>query len=287
MSIPTVAAVIPTYNRCHKTLRFLANISCQSYPGLEIFLVDSNSSDGTPQLVNKEYPKVALLNASERDYWAEATNIGVRSALQRGVDYILTINDDSVVAPDYVENLVNVALNKKALVLGSRVDYLSQPNLIWSMGTFANWGRSNFITLHCHQCWFDELIERVVLEKAICVDALPGNGVLVHRSVYETIGLYNSLMTPHYHADTEFTLRATRQGFQVWVAPYVVLLNDFSEEQKIMPIRSWQTLRFAFFSKKSHLFLLPWLYLFFKYCPLDKKLTTVLQIPVRLRKLIR
>ena len=46
-----------------------------------------------------------------------------------------------------------------------------------------------------------------------------GNGSLFHRTVFEQIGLYDDRWTPHYHGDSELTMRAERAGIARWVSP--------------------------------------------------------------------
>ncbi|MGB3787504.1 MAG: hypothetical protein WA949_05810 [Phormidesmis sp.] len=56
--------------------------------------------------------------------------------------------------------------------------------------------------------------------------------MLIHRSVFEQVGLYQATFLPYYHADSELILRARRYGIEAYVAPHVVLQDDFSAEQK-------------------------------------------------------
>ncbi|MFN5965715.1 MAG: glycosyltransferase family 2 protein, partial [Pseudanabaena sp.] len=58
----------------------------------------------------------------------------------------------------------------------------------------------------------------------IQVDALAGNGVLISRQVFTQIGLYNEKFLPHYHADSEMTMRAHSRGIKVFVSPAIILL---------------------------------------------------------------
>ena len=49
------------------------------------------------------------------------------------------------------------------------------------------------------------------------VNSLSGKGVLIPFAVFKRIGLYNDAMLPHYHADTEFTIRSTTAGFRLFI----------------------------------------------------------------------
>jgi GT2 family glycosyltransferase len=72
---------------------------------LEIFVVDNGSSDGSPELISKKYPKVILLRNAENRGYAWANNKGIRAA--RG-DYILLLNTDTTMQPGVLFELVKV-----------------------------------------------------------------------------------------------------------------------------------------------------------------------------------
>ncbi len=271
MKTPLVYAVVPTRNRRDKTLRFLAHLYSQTYSCLRVVIVDSNSTDGTPDVVKNLYPQTTVIRTSDHDYWSDAINSGVRFALTHGCDFVFTVNDDSIIQPNHISCLIKIACDHNLLILGNRIDYLSSPGLVWSLGTVKNWSSARFLSLNYNRLGFKNLPENIRAKSFIRVDALVGNGVLLHRSVYEKVGLYNTTFTPHYHGDTELTLRAGVKGIDCWVAPNVVLLNDFSDEQKYVNLNSLSGLRDALFRKKSYLFVWPWLYLFFIYCPTKLK----------------
>jgi GT2 family glycosyltransferase len=269
-----VFAVIPTRNRKDKTLRFLGRLYSQTYSPLKVVIVDSNSTDGTPDVVRQLYPQTTVIRASDNHYWAGATNIGVQFALTHGCDFVFTVNDDSVIQPNHISYLIDISNQYDLSILGSRIDYLSSPGLVWSLGTVKRWGCTKSLSLNYNRLEFKDLPEDIQAQDHIRVDALAGNGVLFHRSVYEKIGLYNTIFTPHYHADTELTLRASVKGIDCWVAPNVILLNDFSDEQKSLNLDTLSGLYYALFRRKSYLFVWPWLYLFFRYCPANLKVKT-------------
>ena len=147
MTIPTVAAIIPTFNRKDKLCRFLDLALAQTYPNLQVIIVDSSSSDGTAELVRERFPQVTLIRVSDREFWTGATNAGVRLALDRQVDFILTINDDAIISNDHVTKLVNIAQKYQLSILGNRIDYLVPKNRVWSLGAYSDWGTDRFLKL--------------------------------------------------------------------------------------------------------------------------------------------
>lgn len=275
ISLPTVVAIIPTFNRKDKLCRFLDLMLAQTYPRLQIIVVDSGSSDGTIDLVRALFSQVTLVEVSDRHFWTGATNAGVKVALDRQIDLILTINDDSVILPDHVSKLVELFQQRQLTILGNRIDYLNPENRVWSLGTHSDWGTDRFLKLDYNNVDVSDLPPEILERDLLPVDALPGNGVLIKAEVFDKIGLYNDRFCPHYHGDSEFIMRAKVAGFNAWVAPKIVLANDFSDELKEMPLKSIGGLKYTFFHPKSHLFMLAILYLVWEYCPRSQKISTL------------
>ena len=281
----TVAAVVPVRNRKDKTLRFLQEFAKQTYPHICTIVVDSNSTDGTQDEIISSFPQVTLLHADDECYWTAATNIGIQRALQLKCDYILTINDDAFVMDHYVGTLVGIAQKHNLPILGSRVDYLTNPGLIWSLGAYSVWGTKHLFQLRYNQNWEDDLPASVEQNEAFEVEALAGNGVLIHRSVFDQIGLYNYHFLPHYHADSELIMLAKSLGIQPFVTPTAIVYNDcpspFQSPRKSddleLPNSLWKDFYFNFFHKRSHLFLPPTIYVIAKYCPNHQKIPTFLK----------
>ncbi len=93
---PLVSIIILTYNRIEILKKIIRLLLLQSYKNIEIIIIDNNSSDNTPEILRKLYPKIKIISLK--------SNIGV-SALNFGLEaatgeYILQLDDDS-----YPENL--------------------------------------------------------------------------------------------------------------------------------------------------------------------------------------
>ncbi|AUS99243.1 hypothetical protein CLI64_01890 [Nostoc sp. CENA543] len=275
---PKICAVIPTRNRKDITLRFLESFSEQSYPNLEIIIVDANSTDGTQDVVLRRFPRLTLINVDDDSYWTASTNRGIELALEKNCDFILTINDDSNIDTDYVANLVEISVKHNILILGSRIDYMLQPGLIWSLGAYSQWGTRSILQLSYHAQWADNLPTEIMNKDYIQVDSLPGNGVLIHRSVFEKIGIYNELFLPHYHSDSEFIMRAVKKGIPAYCAVNTVVYNDCPLEEHEIKITNIKQLIYTYFKKKSHLFFLPIFYLTVMYCPFGRKTITLVYV---------
>jgi GT2 family glycosyltransferase len=285
IDLPTVAAIIPTFNRKDKLCRFLDLILAQTYPNLQIIVVDSSSSDGTANLVQNRFPKVTLVQVSDREYWSGATNAGVKVALDRQVDFVLTINDDAIIEPFHISRLVDLAERHQLSILGNRIDYFTPKDLVWSLGTYSDWGTDRFLKIAYNDIALSDIPAEILDRELIPVDALPGNSVLIRATVFRQVGLYNDRFCPHYHGDSEFIMRAKKAGIEAWLSPRIVSINDFSNAQKQLPeAMTVANLKYIFFSPKSHLFMLPIFYLIWQYCPRPQQISTLWSLLQRFQR---
>lgn len=106
---PLVSIVIVTWNRRDLTREVLRRIQSQTYLPYEVVVVDNGSADGTPEMIQREFPDVRLI--------CLATNIGIGAfnlgvAQSRG-DFLVGLDDDSFPAPDAIQKAV-VALQSDA-----------------------------------------------------------------------------------------------------------------------------------------------------------------------------
>jgi GT2 family glycosyltransferase len=284
--MPEIAAIVPTYNRVAKTLRFLQHfqeqLQGQTELQCQVIIIDASSPDGTAAQVQQAYPQVTVLSVPNHYFWTAATNAGVRHALASGAEYMFTVNDDAVLPAGHLGAMFNLARQHHLKILGNRINYLSDPNRVWSLGTYNHWGTADVLRVAYGEQLLAAVPESVLEAEVLPVDALPGNGVLIHRAVFEQVGLYQAQFLPHYHADSELVMRAAQAGIPAFIAPGLCLYNDFHKSQKQPQATGWARYPALFLSKKSHLFAPAILYILLKYCPPHQLLSTGLALGRRL-----
>jgi GT2 family glycosyltransferase len=224
MAARTVAVVVPVLDRWPLTERFLEGFARVRGPSARVVVVDHGSLDGTPERLAREHPGVEVLHGGGELFWTGATNVGVRWALARRFDYVLTINNDAVVTPDFLEHLVAAAEKHPRAIVGCRIDALQEPSRVWACGGEMRWEEGRIFELHdSGRAVADVLASR---PNPFEVDILTGCGTLVPSRCFEEVGLYDARSCPHYHADSELVLRARRRGYRALVALDAVIYND-------------------------------------------------------------
>lgn len=207
---PRVSIVTPIHNGIEDTVEYLRSLAGVTYPNFEIVIVDDGSTDGSSEIIARDFPRVRLLPGDGTLWWAGGTNAGVRDALERGADFILTMNNDVRVAPDFLDKLVQCASENPGAIVGGKIYFMDDPRRIWSAGGVLSWANGKTFSQLGHG-----QMDSADFSRRREVDFLTGMCVLIPAGVFARIGLYDAVNFPQYHADSEFTLRARKAAIPV------------------------------------------------------------------------
>lgn len=114
---PLVTALVPTYNGADFITRTLDSLSAQTWPHLEILIGDDRSTDDTLEVVRRfadDHPNTHVVQRDTNLGWLRNSNDLMARA--EGELMFFAFHDD-VVAPDYVEELVEALRTNERAVL--------------------------------------------------------------------------------------------------------------------------------------------------------------------------
>ncbi len=100
-NLPLVSIIIPTYNSEKTIVQCLKSIKNQTYPNIEIIIVDGGSEDKTVEISKKMGALVYTVPGSKM---SDATNFGIKKAKGK---YIYRVDSDVVLEPNLVEEAVS------------------------------------------------------------------------------------------------------------------------------------------------------------------------------------
>ena len=207
MKYSDIYIVIPVHNRLDFTKACLHSLSRQSVDGFNVVVVDDGSTDGTFDALKQNFPEVIYIPGNGDLWWSAAMNKGVTYALESNAIYILSLNNDTVVAADFIQRMFESASKHPQALFGAyTLDIETQcPEY---GGSRMNWNKDNVQLLDIlapHQ--------RKGLHE---VTHFPGRGLWIPAAVFKSIGLFDAVNFPHTAADYDFTLRAARMGFKIF-----------------------------------------------------------------------
>ena len=212
--------VTPVFNRKAHTLKFLKSLQKQSYRNYKVIIVDDGSTDGSAEIIAKDFPDVILIQKDKDMYWSKSTNLGAQKAIDLGAKYVVTINNDVELDKDWLKELVECADKNTDALVGSIIYSLYDKNKIWYFGASIN--QDSGEVLHRY--------DRPLNEKPVNSYWLTGMGVIIPVKVFNKIGYYDEKKFPQYFGDVDFSLRALQAGYKLFVTPRAIVYNDVSSD---------------------------------------------------------
>lgn len=213
MFTTTVYPIIVNWNLAAEAIACIESLFAAGAPAGQIVVVDNGShDDSVVQLTAHFGQQIHLISHPVNLGFAGGNNVGIEYALAAGAEWVLLINNDTVVAPTFFQTLGEaVAQHPTHQIIGPLMLYFSEPQRIWALGDRLIPG-----TLITRQLWRNALIPST-LPVFVEVDFLNGCCMLIHRSVFGRIGLLNSRYFM-YGEDVEFCWRARRAGIKLGCA---------------------------------------------------------------------
>lgn len=181
----------------------------------EIIVVDNASSDGSADMVEREFPKVRLVRSGGNVGFGRGNNQALRMA---SGEFVLLLNPDARVGREGIDRMMACLRSQPEIgILGPRMVY-PDGRLQPSVFRFHSAWREIFIALRLHRLLPKRLRGRLLLERhfgfdeTLRVDWLGGSCMLVRRRVFEDIGLLTEA-TFHGNEDWDLCWRAAQAGW--------------------------------------------------------------------------
>jgi GT2 family glycosyltransferase len=215
--IDKAAIIIVNWNGLHFLKDCLTSVEHQTYENYEIILVDNGSTDGSIEYVKRHFPAVKVIELERNFGFAKANNIAMREVLQKKINYISLLNNDTKADKRWLENLVYVSkMSKNIGMCASKMLLMSDPSIIDSTGHIFQSGK---IGDRGH----GEIDSGQYDDKTNVIGACAG-ACLYRREMLEDIGLFDeSFIT--YCEDAELSWRAHNKGWKAKYVPESVVLH--------------------------------------------------------------
>lgn len=208
---PRVFVVIPVHNRLAFTRQCLERLRRTEFAGtLTVVIVDDGSTDGTSAALAQDFPEVRVIAGDGTLWWtgAMARAIDVLRAEFGADDYVLTLNNDTLVHPDTIACLVETSRRHGGAMVAARAREASGRAI--ATGARMLWGRTLAISIGDRKGDDEGLIE---------ADVLFGRATLIPAGVFARVGNFAARDFPQYWGDSDFSLRAKRAGIAQLVCP--------------------------------------------------------------------
>ncbi len=208
-----IAIVIVSWNGKQDLLECLASLEKLEPERPRVIVVDNGSTDGTARAVRERFPSTELVSLPENLGFAGGNNRGLERARAGGADYICLLNNDTVVDPGFLHQLLLVAGKyPQAGIFGSRVLYRSRPETVWSEGISIGPRSGRVLTFHHNRP------AGKVPDSPRETEGVSGAAMLLRAAVLNETGLLDE---DYYlcFEDLDLCLRARERGWLVMTVP--------------------------------------------------------------------
>ena len=202
--------IIINWNLKTDTLACVKSLIKSGADPSQIILIDNGSDDGSVRAFkDKLGNSLTIIENSDNVGYAQACNQGIEIAIKKRVEWILLLNNDTIVAENFLEELEKANDYKNRLFIFSPlIFYFSEPKIIWYSGDRRIPG--TLITINPYR----GKAPRLNFPELMPVDFVNGCGMLINRNVFETIGLFDPAYIM-YGEEVDFCWRAHLAGFKM------------------------------------------------------------------------
>ena len=142
MKNPKISILILNWNGLHNTIECLRTVEKISYPNCDILVIDNGSTDRSVEHIINQFPGIKIIENNKNLGYAGGNNIGIRYAIDHGAEYILLLNNDTVVDPQLLKAFLKASQDHpEYAIFNPKVYYYSTPDKIWSLG--INWNKQS------------------------------------------------------------------------------------------------------------------------------------------------
>lgn len=214
---PKVSIIILNWNSYEVTRDCLLSLEKINYPNYEVVLVDNGSVDGSADKLRHQFPSARLIRNETNLGFAGGNNVAMRDVLARGADYLLLLNNDTIVAPDFLDQLIGGAETKPEIgLVNPKILYYDPADRIWYAGGSYKLGWSFARHLGVHR------VDNGKYNRVREVSFVTGCALLVKTEVVRKIGLLDEVFFFGFE-DLDWCVRAMREGFRALYVPSAVV----------------------------------------------------------------
>jgi len=176
--------------------------------------VDNASDDGSPEEIRWLFPQVVLMRNGENLGITGGHNVGIRYCLEQGFDYVLFLNNDTVVNQEFLDRLVESA--DERTMVAPKTYLHGQPGLLDDTVGDFDWWRGVW------RGWLYGKPEPAGFERPRKVNMASLCCLLVPTAVFRNVGLMDERFFMYYD-DFDFVARARAAGYRLRLNPAAVI----------------------------------------------------------------
>lgn len=203
------------WNGLEDTVECLESLKKITYPNYEVIVGDNGSKGNDAQVLEEKFGDYVHLIRNDKNYgYTGGNNIAIRYVADNSApDYFLILNNDTVVAPDFLGQMIKVTESDASIgIVGPKVYYYKFPNRIQGAG-----GKVNMRTGQASHIGIKE-IDSGQYDTQQEVDYISGCCLLIKKEVIQKVGLFDESYFCYWD-ETDYCFRVREAGYKVIYIP--------------------------------------------------------------------
>lgn len=220
MKNPLVSIVLLNYKTLSDTVECIESLFDCNYNNYNIILVDNASNDNCCTYVNQKYPSVITIQNDKNIGFAAGCNVGIKKALDLECDFVLLLNNDTIVEKDFLKILVDTfSLDPRIGIATGKILYYDNMRIWYGGGHISKLrGVSKIEHLEEEDRYDIQGGERTFAS---------GCCMLISRKVIENVG---NLTEDYflYFEDTDYCMKVQNMKFKIFFNPKAIIYHKES-----------------------------------------------------------
>lgn len=204
-----VSIILVNWNGSKDTIKCIESINKSHFNDYRIIVVDNGSTEENLRILKSTNLKFDLYEAKKNLGYTGGNNLGISKAMELETEYVMLLNNDTLIEEDAITKLLNSADNKKDVgIFSPKIYFYPEIDLIWSADT-----KFNKLTLIGKMIGY----KKSDLDKynhSKFVDYVTGCAMLIRKEVIEKIGILDDNFFATCE-DIDYCLRAKSYGYNI------------------------------------------------------------------------
>ncbi len=220
--LPSVVVIVLNWNGKNDTIDCLRSLASLEYSNAETVVVDNASSDDSVWAILAEFPDLTILQTGANCGYAGGNNFGIKYAIEKRFDYVLLLNNDTIVSPELISKFIQAQRSlPERTILGARIYFHHDPSRLWFAGGHWNENIAEFEHIGIGR------LDQEVVSTGEVVDYITGCALFAPTSAFVETGLLDEDLFLTYE-ETDWCYRAQRIGYKCHVVPNARLWHKVS-----------------------------------------------------------
>ena len=220
---PKIHLIVLNWNDKELSGKCLSSIEKVSYPNYEVLIVDNNSQDGSVEFFKENFSQYDVLSLEDNLKYAGGNNAAVEYLKPKEEDFLVFINNDTIVSSDFLDHLIAPFLNDaNCIITVPKILFAMDINKIWYAGGIVNMWKGKIDHVGIRN--FDGPRYSFMME----TDYATGCCLCINSADFKKLNYFDTMFNM-YCEDVDLSIRAKKMNRKIVYSPKSIILHSVSQ----------------------------------------------------------